>query len=175
MVPFSRKDGSEMYHIVQPGESMQLIAANYRIPYHQLLLANPAIVNPSVIYIGQQIVIPGLPNSSDIPYSIVVSKEKRTLSLFKNRQLVKTYPIAIGKMLTTTPVGQFVIVNREPNPGGPFGALWLSLSKKGYGIHGTNDPSSIGKAVSKGCIRMHNSDVLELASLVPNGTSVVIT
>lgn len=88
---------------------------------------------------------------------------------------MKTYPIAVGKMLTTTPVGQFVIVNREPNPGGPFGALWLSLSKKGYGIHGTNDPSSIGKAVSKGCIRMHNSDVLELASLVPNGTSVVIT
>jgi L,D-transpeptidase ErfK/SrfK len=67
-----------------------------------------------------------------------------------------------------------VIVNREPNPGGPFGAMWLSLSKIHYGIHGTNNPSSIGKSVSHGCIRMYNHDVLELASLVPNGTRVSI-
>jgi lipoprotein-anchoring transpeptidase ErfK/SrfK len=60
------------------------------------------------------------------------------------------------------------------NPGGPFGVLWLSLSKQGYGIHGTNDPSSIGKAVSHGCVRMHNRDVLQLAEKVPNGTRVII-
>jgi lipoprotein-anchoring transpeptidase ErfK/SrfK len=77
-------------------------------------------------------------------------------------------------MVTATPVGDFVIVNREPNPGGPFGAMWLSLSKIHYGIHGTNNPSSIGKAVSLGCIRMHNHNVLELASIVPNGTRVSI-
>jgi len=77
-------------------------------------------------------------------------------------------------MLSATPTGDFVIVNREPNPGGPFGTMWLSLSKKSYGIHGTNDPSSIGKAVSKGCIRMYNAQVNELAQIVPNGTGVYI-
>ncbi len=77
-------------------------------------------------------------------------------------------------MVTATPIGDFVIVNRQTNPGGPFGAMWLSLSKLHYGIHGTNDPSSIGKAVSHGCIRMFNKDVLELSSLVPNGTKVLI-
>ncbi|NQD52198.1 L,D-transpeptidase, partial [Bacillus altitudinis] len=61
------------------------------------------------------------------------------------------------------------------NPGGPFGAYWLSLSKVHYGIHGTNNPSSIGKAVSRGCIRMYNQNVIELASIVPNGTPVTIS
>lgn len=77
-------------------------------------------------------------------------------------------------MLTQTPIGEFVIVNREPEPGGPYGAMWLSLSKYGYGIHGTNNPSSIGQSVSKGCIRMYNQDVLQLARIVPNGTRVII-
>lgn len=58
--------------------------------------------------------------------------------------------------------------------GGPFGAMWLNLSKVHYDIHGTNDPSLIGKAVSLGCIRMYNQDVIELASIVPNGTRVII-
>ncbi len=77
-------------------------------------------------------------------------------------------------MLTQTPTGKFVVVNRQPNPGGPFGVMWLSLSKAGYGIHGTNNPSSIGKYVSHGCVRMYNQDVLELAKRIPNGTVVMI-
>ena len=50
----------------------------------------------------------------------------------------------------------------------------MSLSKEHYGIHGTNDPSSIGKAVSHGCIRMNNKDVEELARIIPIGTPVSI-
>lgn len=62
------------------------------------------------------------------------------------------------------------------NPGGPFGTRWLGLSAPygDYGIHGTNNPSSIGKSVSNGCIRMFNNDVIELSNLVPIGTSVTI-
>lgn len=52
--------------------------------------------------------------------------------------------------------------------------MWMGLSKKHYGIHGTNNPSSIGKFVSKGCIRMFNKDVEELARKVPVGTPVFI-
>jgi lipoprotein-anchoring transpeptidase ErfK/SrfK len=137
------------------------------------LNANPGI-NPNRLYIGQTIEIPGLPNPDTIPYRIDVSINNRTLTLFRNNTVQKQYRIAVGRMLFQTPVGSYVIVNRAPNPGGPFGTMWLSLSKEHYGIHGTNDPSSIGKAVSKGCIRMHNEDVEELASIVPNGTRVTI-
>lgn len=163
-----------MYHTVKKGETLAIIAANYRRPFQQILSANPGIINPALIYPGQQIAIPGLPDPATIPYSISVSLSNKKLQLYRRGSLVKPYPVGIGKMLTQTPIGEFVIVNREPNPGGPYGAMWLSLSKLGYGIHGTNNPASIGKAVSKGCIRMHNNDVLELARQVPNGTKVTI-
>ncbi|CAM3760916.1 L,D-transpeptidase family protein [Mesobacillus thioparans] len=163
-----------MYHIVKRGETLAVIAANYRRPLGQILSGNPGITNPAIIYPGQRIFIPGLPDPASIPYSISVSLSGKRLSLSRSGSLVKTYPVGIGKMLTQTPVGEFVIVNREPNPGGPYGVMWLSLSKLGYGIHGTNNPASIGKSVSKGCIRMHNKDVLELARQVPNGTKVII-
>ena len=164
-----------MYHIVKKGETLALIAANYRKPLQQILAANPAITSPSLIYPGQKILIPGIQDPASIPYSISVSLSSKRLILSRSGRLVKSYPVGIGKMLTQTPVGEYVIVNREPNPGGPYGAMWLSLSKLGYGIHGTNNPASIGKAVSKGCIRMQNKDVLELARQVPNGTRVTIS
>lgn len=163
-----------MIHTVKPGETLALIAVNYRINFQKLLSANPGITNPNMIFVGQKIEIPGLRDPNTIPYTIRVSLGQRRLTLLNNGRVVKIYPIAVGKMLTQTPLGEYVIVNREPNPGGPFGVMWLSLSRRGYGIHGTNNPSSIGKAVSLGCIRMHNQAVLELANLVPNGTRVVI-
>lgn len=105
---------------------------------------------------------------------IDVSVRKRQLKLYDASVLLKTYPIAVGKILTPTPTGNYIIINKELDPGGPFGALWMGLSKPHYGIHGTNDPSSIGKEVSHGCIRMHNDDVLELSSMVPTSTNVYI-
>jgi lipoprotein-anchoring transpeptidase ErfK/SrfK len=109
-----------------------------------------------------------------LAYSIHISLKKRTLTLKKNNQVVKVYPIAVGKMLKQTPVGTFKIINKAPNPGGPFGTMWMGLSKPHYGIHGTNNPASIGKSVSKGCIRMYNWNVNELARIVPIGTPVYI-
>lgn len=168
------KWSGKMRHTIKQGETLYSISRDYRVSIAQLLAANPFITNVNMIQAGWNIVIPGLPDPATIPYRIVISKAGRTLQLFRNNILVKTYPIAVGKMLTQTPVGTFVVVNRQPNPGGPFGAMWLSLSKAGYGIHGTNDPSSIGKSVSLGCVRMYNQDVLELSTQVPNGTSVII-
>src|SRR5690606_4278747 len=118
-----------IYHIVKPGETMSVIAQNYRRPLSRLLAANPAIVNPGLIYPGQRVLIPGLPEPDSIPYTIIVSRGKKTLTLLSNGTVQKVYPIAVGKMLTLTPIGEFVIVNREPDPGGPYGAMWLSLSK----------------------------------------------
>ncbi|HWI55285.1 MAG TPA: L,D-transpeptidase [Desulfobacteria bacterium] len=107
-------------------------------------------------------------------YSITVSLNQRRLHLLQDTILLKSYPVGIGKILTTTPTGTFRIINKAPNPGGPFGVMWMGLSRPHYGIHGTNNPQSIGKQVSKGCVRMHNRDVLELARIVPIGTPVTI-
>jgi L,D-transpeptidase ErfK/SrfK len=160
-------------HTVRPGETLWSISEDYRVSFRELVRANN-LTNPNLLFIGQKLTIPGLPNPNQIPYSIHVSTAQRTLTLRKNGAVVKTYPIAVGKILSSTPVGEFIIINKAPNPGGPFGTMWMSLSKKSYGIHGTNNPSSIGKAVSKGCIRMYNQDVEELSRTIPVGTRVVI-
>ncbi|MFE5319514.1 L,D-transpeptidase [Paenibacillus sp. NPDC056579] len=107
-------------------------------------------------------------------YRIIVDLSDRMLYLLNDDVVVRGFPVGIGKVLTQTPIGEYTIVNKAPNPGGPFGVYWMGLSRPHYGIHGTNDPSSIGHLVSHGCIRMYNEDVLALASLVPIGTRVTI-
>lgn len=107
-------------------------------------------------------------------YMIDISTTKRRLTLYHDHQLVKQYPVGVGKMLTPTPHGTYRIINKAPNPGGPFGVMWMGLSRPHYGIHGTNNPASIGRFVSHGCIRMYNHDVLELSHIVPIGTTVHI-
>lgn len=164
---------SRLIHTVKPGETLNQISKDYRTPLSIILRANPSII-PNMILPGQSIVIPGLPSSDTIPFRIEVSLNNRRLQLLKNRVVMNEYPIAVGRILHITPIGDFIIINKAPNPGGPFGTMWMSLSKEHYGIHGTNDPSSIGKAVSRGCIRMYNRDVEELASTVPIGTLVSI-
>ncbi|MGE5391816.1 MAG: L,D-transpeptidase [Deltaproteobacteria bacterium] len=112
--------------------------------------------------------------SSSLP-SIIIEVEKRRLH-FRSDTLTKTYPVAVGKPSTPTPIGNWTIVQKAMNPGGPFGARWMRLSVPwgGYGIHGTNNPKSIGRAVSHGCVRMYNKDVIEIYPLTPIGTPVTI-
>ncbi len=90
---------------------------------------------------------------------------------------ITTYPVAVGKPSTPSPVGEWKIVFKSVDPGGPFGARWMKLSCPwgSYGIHGTNNPNSIGKAVSHGCIRLHNENVIELYNQVGIGTPVSVT
>ena len=122
-----------------------------------------------------------LPWQSDITTTqtqpvINVHVDTRILTLVSN-QTIRTYPVAVGRPSLPTPPGQWTIVQKALNPGGPFGVRWMRLSIPwgGYGIHGTNNPSSIGKAVSHGCVRMYNSDVIEVYDMVPIGTQVNIT
>ena len=107
-------------------------------------------------------------------YKIIVSLFNRTLSLFKDDELVKTYSVGIGKMLTSTPTAYYKINNKTSHTGGPYGVMWMGLSRPHYGIHGTQAPWTIGQVVSDGCIYMHNQDVLELSKIVPIGTTVII-
>ena len=105
---------------------------------------------------------------------IDVSTSKHQLKLFDGNKLIKAYPIAVGKILSPTPSGTYTITNKQLHSPERFGVLWMGLSRPHYGIHGTNNPASIGKNVSHGCIRMFNHDVLELSSRVPISTRVSI-
>ena len=137
--------------------------------------------------------LPAAPNQADKSRDlaaatkrvIVVSLEDRKLALVEDGKVVKTYPVAVGKPSTPSPAGVFTIERRvmnptyahdgrivPPGPSNPVGSRWMGLSIKGYGIHGTNVPSSIGKAASHGCIRMGKADVEDLFSRVAVGDEV---
>ncbi|KAB3524827.1 L,D-transpeptidase family protein [Alkaliphilus serpentinus] len=110
-------------------------------------------------------------------YSIEIDLERKLLTLKQFTEIIRTYPVAVGKPSTPTPVGDWQIIQITLNPGGPFGTRWMRLNIPwgGYGIHGTDNPASIGTAASNGCIRMYNEDVEELYDIVPLGTPVKIT
>jgi hypothetical protein len=123
--------------------------------------------------------------SATVKRVIVVSLEDRKLALVEDGQVKKVYPVAVGKPSTPSPVGTFTIERRVvnptyhhngrtvlPGPGNPVGTRWMGLSIHGYGIHGTNEPNSIGKAVSHGCIRMAKADLEEFYELVAEGDTV---
>jgi lipoprotein-anchoring transpeptidase ErfK/SrfK len=118
---------------------------------------------------------------------VLVSIPDRKLALFENGRIVRIYRVAVGKTSTPSPVGEFKIVNHVTNPtyyhkgqviaagkGNPVGTRWMGLSAKGYGIHGTNQPNSIGQAASTGCIRVGKKDLEELFALVDVGDTVQI-
>jgi lipoprotein-anchoring transpeptidase ErfK/SrfK len=118
---------------------------------------------------------------------VVISIADRQLAVLDNGQLIKIYPIAVGARGTPSPDGDFVIINRARDPiyrhgdkeiapgkDNPLGSRWLGLNLKGYGIHGTNVQSSIGKPASHGCFRMRKRDVEELYTLVQVGDAVTV-
>ncbi len=118
---------------------------------------------------------------------IIISLPDRKLALLENGEVTHVFQIAVGKDATPSPTGSFQIVNRVVNPtyyhehkvipagsANPLGTRWLGLSEKGYGIHGTNAPRSIGKAASHGCIRMARTDLEQLFKLVAVGDPVEI-
>lgn len=107
---------------------------------------------------------------------IIINIERAQLTFYVGGFPYKTYPVAVGKPSTPSAVGQWKVVNKGVDIGGPFGSRWMGLSVPwgSYGIHGTDNPGSIGWAVSGGCIRMFNWNVEELYEWVPVGTPVHI-
>ena len=127
------------------------------------------------------------PAPSAVKRIIVVSLEDRKLALIEDGQVKKVYTVAVGKPSTPSPTGTFTIERRVanptyhhsgrtvlPGPGNPVGTRWMGLSKHGYGIHGTNEPNSIGKAASHGCIRMAKADLEQFYELVAVGDTVAL-
>ena len=130
---------------------------------------------------------PQLPVQEEHTRQIIISIPDRRLALLEDGELVKVYPVAVGKNGTPSPAGEFVIINHSVNPiyrhegkeigpgkDNPLGTRWMGLSTKGYGIHGTNVQSSVGKIASHGCFRMKKKDVEELYREVQVGDTVSI-
>jgi len=124
-------------------------------------------------------------HADDATRRLVVSIPDRKIALIETGRVVKVYPVAVGAAGTPSPHGSFHVASRVvrptwyqpgkvvgPGPANPLGTRWIGLGYKGYGIHGTNIPLSIGKAASHGCIRMRNRDVEELFGLVQVGDGV---
>ena len=108
---------------------------------------------------------------------LAINTASRRLSHYDGNRLIKEYPVAVGKPSTPTPNGSYKIKNKVVDPGGVLGTRWMGMDIPGgnYGIHGTNNPASIGTAASLGCVRMYNHDVEELFPNISIGTPVHIS
>jgi len=141
------------------------------------------------------------PGESSAPRKVFIKVDTKTnmLGVFENEKLIAGYPITIGSAQTASPIGDWKIrgiaklpkfrYDKEmlkhgersgnfymlaPGPRNPVGVMWIALNKKGIGIHGTADPDSIGRALSHGCIRLANWDVVRLATKIKAGDNVSI-
>jgi len=173
--------GDSVEYTVVSGDSLYRIAKKYNTTIDLIKKMNA--LEGDMIRVGQKIKV------NTAVFSILVDKSKNELMLLKNGKPVKTYVVATGKEGASTPAGEFTITDKVVKPDWTkpdgtvitagdkdyeLGARWIALSARGYGIHGTNDESLIGKNVTAGCIRMYNADVIELYDIVTNGTKVTI-
>ena len=129
---------------------------------------------------------------------IVVSKAKRTLRAYRGDRLVALFTVSSGSSEFPLPLGEWKILGEAynppysydpevlgkkgtdgethrlpPGPNSPVGVVWINLSKEHYGIHGTPDPETIGRAQSSGCVRLTNWDAARLALMVSPRTEVL--
>jgi lipoprotein-anchoring transpeptidase ErfK/SrfK len=121
------------------------------------------------------------------PFSIIVDKSQNILILKTDEEIVKTYIVSTGKN-NSTPTGNFKITSKLVNPTwfkagtvvpagsaeNILGSRWLGFNLPGYGLHGTNEPQSLGKQVTQGCVRLSKPDIEELYIIIPEGTEVTI-
>jgi lipoprotein-anchoring transpeptidase ErfK/SrfK len=170
---------------VAPGDQLRVFARRYNVPWEYLARLN-RIEDPSRVKAGQRLkVIKG-------PFAAVVDLGDFTLTVHAHGYYVRRYPVGVGKD-GSTPMGTFHVVLKETNPkyygpdvvmerndpANPLGERWIGLDDgtgqpSSYGLHGTIDPGSIGKAASRGCVRLRNEDVAEVYDLLGVGSEVVI-
>jgi len=170
--------GSIGYQI-NPGDTLYKIAKQFNTTVDLIMKSNS--LKTDKIFPGKKIKI------YNLPFSIVVDKSQNTLILKSNEEIVKTYVISTG-LHNSTPIGSFKIKDKliDPpwfkegkvipaeSPENILGSRWLGFDLAGYGIHGTNDPKTLGQHITQGCVRMSNRDVEELYTIVHIGTEVII-
>ncbi|MHA7841093.1 MAG: L,D-transpeptidase family protein [Gammaproteobacteria bacterium] len=187
---------------VKGGDNLATIGRRYDVGYYEMLEANPN-VNPMQLMTHQKVVIPTRFILPDAPrQGIVINLAELRLYYYPpGGRTVVTEPIGIGRKGWVTPTGTTTITRKRanptwrapksvqidmakrgqpipavypPGPNNPLGQYAMNLGIPGYLIHGTNQPSGVGRRVSAGCIRMYPEDIERLFYRVQVGTSVVI-
>jgi len=166
-------------------------------PSEHAVAPSPAPAQPASLPAEEQKPAPKIDLSGYAPGTIVVETSERKLHLVLGSGEVITYPVGVGKRGRSWAgsgaiAGKYIRPAWSPpkalrrvkpwlpdyipsgSPQNPMGAAAMTLTVDQYAIHGTNDPGSIGGFVSFGCIRMHNSDILDLYKRVRVGTRVVV-
>ena len=164
---------------IKPGDNLTKIAKRYGVTPDLLRRING--LESDRIKPGQKLKIP------TYRFSAIVDKSLNTLVLKGDEEILKTYVVATGKD-NSTPVGVFKVTDKLVNPtwykagaviasGKPeneLGSRWIGLTAKGYGIHGTIVPETLGQQITAGCVRMKNEDVEELYTTLVPGSEVTI-
>ena len=170
----------DIIYKVEPGDSLGRIAARYNSTVELIMRSNN--LRSDLIRPGKRLKI------SVAKYSLIIDKSQSSLTLKADDEIFKVYPVATGEY-NSTPVGTFEIVAKlknpvwykhgeEPvsaeNPKNVLGTRWLGLSEPEYGIHGGASQKDLGNQVTAGCVRMTDSEVEELFTILPRGTEVTI-
>ncbi len=179
-------------YTIEPGDQLRLIGRAHNVPY-QLLMQINNIKREREIHAGEAIkVVNG-------PFHAKVHRSSFTLDVYLQNVFVRSYPVGLGLEDRPTPTGLWVVkpdgklieppwtdpdtgkILTADDPNYPLGSRWIGLEgiegqavgMRGFGIHGTKEPESIGKASSRGCIRLYNGDAIELYKLLMPGESHV--
>jgi LysM repeat protein len=164
---------------IQYGDRLSEVAKRYKVTWQYLAKLNQ--VDPGRIREGQTLkVIKG-------PFSAYIDLSDFELTIHAGGYFVKRYRIGIGKA-GSSPIGKFKVDKKVTNPQytdpqgrvlkgddprNPVGEYWISIGNS-FGIHGTINPSSIGQAVSAGCIRLNKADIAEVYDFLDLGSEVII-
>jgi predicted negative regulator of RcsB-dependent stress response len=175
--------GNDESYEVQKGDYIYNLAKKYNITQELLLKCNN-ITDPKKMGTGQRLKIPR------ITFNILVDKYNNILTLTANGKFFKKYSVRTGAYENQTPVGEFKIENKKPDPrwvnprthklyppGDPeneLGTRWMSFQGDMLGIHGAIKPETIGFYSSFGCVGMLKEDVEQLFDLIPVGTPIKI-
>ncbi len=182
--------GVQVYEVAR-GDTLTSIGARFGIDGRTLARDN-GVSAAAAIQAGDRLTLdnrhiaPAPPAAAD---AIVINVAQRMLFVFHQGRVARALPVAVGRRDWKTPLGMFAIAVKEvdpvwdvpvsiqqemernrqpvltqvrPGPGNPLGNRWLGLTAPGVGIHGTNQPASIYRFATHGCIRVHPDDMLEL-------------
>jgi L,D-transpeptidase ErfK/SrfK len=191
-------DGALRVHFVEQGETLLDIARANGLGALELMAANPG-VDPWIPRPGSPLVLPVFRLLPDAPQrGIVLNLAELRLYYFgKDGKELQSFPIGIGRLAFTTPLGTSKVVRKQvdptwypnaatraenpelpavvpPGPDNPLGRYALYLGWPQYAIHGTNRPWGVGRRVSRGCIRLYPEDIAALYPQVAIGTPVTV-
>ncbi len=131
-----------------------------------------AVISREMVRRVDTLPLPG----EDYDVILLVDTFKLTLTLLSNGEPVRKYPVAVGRPGSETPVGTWKVTDKSDEPAPGTGTHWLGLNVPcgNFGVHGTDNPWSIGTYASGGCVRLHNAHIQEFYPLVSPGTRVII-